>query len=272
MRPSASAAWLFLVTATLTALYALVFVLTERAPPMEMAGWALANAVPAALLGWLIALAIVPMTLGLRPPSRLLAWLTIVVCHAMATYVATIILLAVLGDNTAPLAGGDGLIVRYFTGRAFVWQVFQGLAYGLVALLAGLLIEAERRRGVADSLLALRASAPTPVAAMGRLLIRTDDGIVPIDAADIIRIEGADDYSEVILPTRRLLARMRMSECESLLANEPMLRVHRSHIVNLSHLVGAEPAGNGRLQLHMHNGDIVMSSRAGAQALRAQTG
>ena len=269
----------------LTGLYAVVFALTDQRLAVEgMAdqrvthwqvahdalGAALANAVPAVLLGWLVAMAIVPLTLPLPRRLRYLVHAVIIAGYALATYVTTIVILATIGGNAAP--GGDGIIVRYFSGRAFIWQVFQGLAYGSVAILAGLLVDADRRRRAAETAMADVHPGRAAPAPLGRLLLRTDEGIVPVEAADIIRIEGADDYSEVVLTNRRLLARLRMNECEALLANEPMLRAHRSHIINLRQLVSAEPAGNGRLQMLMRNGDIVVSSRGGAQAFRARSG
>jgi DNA-binding LytR/AlgR family response regulator len=65
---------------------------------------------------------------------------------------------------------------------------------------------------------------------------------------------------------------MTLGECETLLANQPLVRLHRSHIISLRHLVNAEPAGDGRLQVTLSNGDQLVSSRAGVRALRNPNG
>ncbi|WP_176472961.1 LytTR family DNA-binding domain-containing protein [Sphingomonas lenta] len=46
--------------------------------------------------------------------------------------------------------------------------------------------------------------------------------------------------------------------------------MHRSAIVNLDRVVRAEPAGGGRLLLHMEAGGVVQASRAGAKLVREQ--
>jgi hypothetical protein len=230
----------------LTILYVVVFLLTGGTV-FDSARAALCNAIPAVGFGWLVAARIAP---SLWP----------LIGFALISYIATLVLLALSGGASTE----TGLLIRYFTGPAFVWQSFQGLAYGLIALLTGWLG------------LAAQASGPAETAAggrtLGRLLIRTDVGIVPIDGDDVVRISGADDYCELVLPHGRHLARMTLGECEGLLADQPLVRLHRSHIISLRHLISAEPAGDGRLQVTLSNGDQVISSRAGARALRERSG
>ena len=118
------------------------------------------------------------------------------------------------------------------------------------------------------ALTAARADA-VPAQAPTRWLVKTAEGIVPIDPADLIRIEAAGEYCRLVLPGRALLARMSMGECADRLRGHAFLRAHRSHLVNSDRLVGAESAGNGRLQVTLSNGDIVVTSRQGAQLVRA---
>ena len=261
------AKWAAAAAATLTLCYVAVFALADRGPWQPIVIAALANAAPAVLIGWLVAARIAPIMWPPRGLATIGGVLATLIGYALATYVTTIILLALAN-------GGDtrsgGLFIQYFTGPAFVWQSFQGLAYGLIALLIGwTLLSAQ---AVADALSqAAMAGSVTP-APLGRLLLRTDQGIVPVEAEDVIRIHAADDYCEVILSAVRHLARMSMGDCKRLLANEPMLRVHRSHIVNLRQLVNAETTGDGRLQLTLSNGDRVTTSRAGARLIREHSG
>lgn len=244
-------------TAALATLYIAVFMLTGG-NWIDSVRAALCNAVPTVGFGWLVTTRIAPLLWPVRSTAVLSGIVATLLLYAIISYVAALILLALTGGDKS----AGGLMIRYFTGPAFVWQSFQGLAYGSIALLLGWLAITTAPQHSAPSV-------PTP---LGRILIRTDQGIVPIEAEDIIRIAGADDYTEIILSTARHLARMTMAECETLLASEPILRVHRSHIINLKKLVHAEPTGDGRLTLMLSNGDSVTSSRAGARALRQKAG
>ncbi len=255
------------VILALAALYLAVFRLTgSEASWLRDTLLALANAAPAVLLGWAVAAAAVPSGMTLAMPWRVAVWIAIVALYAIATYLVTVLLLALLGD-----VGAEGVFVRFFTGPALTWQLFQGVAYGVVALLTGLLQQARRETALtlargAAAMAAASASAAPP----DRWLIRTDEGIVPVEPESIIHIRAADDYCELILPVGRHLARMTIGDCENRLSAHGFMRVHRSHLVNLARLVSAESAGNGRLQLLLSNGDRVVTSRAGAQGVRAR--
>lgn len=263
-REQGDARWVVAIMLALTALYFAVFRLTEgSAPYWNDLLFALSNALPAVLLGWLLARLHAPLLSGFGGLTRILLGMVAVAIYAVTAYLATVMLLALLGE-----VGPEGVFVRFFTGRALTWQLFQGLAYGVIALLIGLLVEARQKLAMAQVAALHPTGQPTPP---DRWLIRTDEGIVPIEPDAIIHIRAADDYCELILPTTRHLARMTMAECEKRLVPLGFIRVHRSHLINLSRLVSAEPAGNGRLQLLLGNGDTVVTSRTGAQDVRART-
>jgi hypothetical protein len=248
--------------AALVGLYALVFALSDNEFNGQSIWSAVANAGPAVLIGWLIATRIAPALWPVRHAAAIFGIVATLIAYAVISYVLTIVLLALGGGGNS---GEGGLFIRYFTGPAFIWQSFQGLAYGLISLLTGWLLHSEQLR------LAVVPDTAMP-APLGRLLLRTEAGIVPVEAAEILRIAAADDYCEVVLATVRHLARMSLSECERLLANEPILRVHRSHLINLRHMASAEPTGDGRLQLTLNNGDRLTTSRAGARLIRDHCG
>ncbi|HET7316321.1 MAG TPA: LytTR family DNA-binding domain-containing protein, partial [Sphingomicrobium sp.] len=98
--------------------------------------------------------------------------------------------------------------------------------------------------------------------------IRTGDEMQPIDVGSIISIRGADDYAEVSTLGGTHLVRMTLTEFEQSLDPQRFIRVHRSRIVNVERVVRAEPAGGGRLLLHMQNGEAIPASRAGSRLLR----
>jgi DNA-binding LytR/AlgR family response regulator len=61
---------------------------------------------------------------------------------------------------------------------------------------------------------------------------------------------------------------MTLTEFEQTLTSKNFIRVHRSHIVNVDRVAHAEPAGGGRLLLHMEDGELIPASRAGSRLLR----
>lgn len=63
---------------------------------------------------------------------------------------------------------------------------------------------------------------------------------------------------------------MTLAEFAQSLDSAKYVRVHRSWIVNTHRVARAEPAGGGRLLLHMENGQTVSTSRDGARQLRGR--
>jgi two-component system, LytTR family, response regulator len=101
-----------------------------------------------------------------------------------------------------------------------------------------------------------------------RYFIRSGDEIQPVDVDLIVSIAGADDYAEVATLKGKHLVRMTLAEFEKSLDPARFIRVHRSRIVNFERIVRAEPAGNGRMLLHMEDGEAIVASRAGSRLLR----
>lgn len=146
----------------------------------------------------------------------------------------------------------------FFPGRALAWQLMQGFSfYGLAAGLSYL-----------QTMPPPFALENAPTRARALLFMKLGEEIHPIDVAQIISIAAADDYSEVTTARGKHLVRMSLSDFENALDRERFARIHRSRIVNLERIVKAEPAGDGRLLLHMEGGDFITTSRAGARVLR----
>ncbi len=109
-----------------------------------------------------------------------------------------------------------------------------------------------------------RARDPEP----SRYFIRTGEDLRPIDLDRVVCIGGADDYAEVTTLEGSHLVRMTLSEFEQTLDPARFARVHRSWIVNLDCVERVEPAGGGRMLLHLTTGQAVPASRSGARSLR----
>lgn len=227
--------------------YMLIFVQTNGLSLVGALRAALANILPAFVLTLPVIKFLTPYA---RAKSRDTA-LLIHVCGALA-FTTVWSLCVLVGLAAARAALGEPFELRAFTPTVAGWQAFQGLMIYTAS--------------VAGALAASAAPAQTP--GLRRYLIRADDELLPIDVAMIVFIEGADDYSQVQTTTGRHLVRMSIGAFEQRLCPEAFLRVDRSRLINFERLSRAEPAGGGRLTLHMDNGAALLIGRSGAKAIR----
>lgn len=155
---------------------------------------------------------------------------------------------------------GDGWTIEGLSERQSAWQFFHGLTlYGcFIALLYALSINR-------DFAQASTLDRPT----LFRYLVHDGEGFRPIDVRRIITIVGAQDYSEVATKDETHLVRLRLGAFEDRLDKAHFIRVHRSAIVNFNELERIEPAGSGRMLVHMSNGAIIQASRSGTRLLRS---
>jgi two-component system LytT family response regulator len=255
LRPPGALALWATGTAALLLLYAFVFFETtgEQVGPALID--AVANVLPLALLAAaahaLLRSHVMPHSVAVQIGAHVL----LAVAFATTWYAVVLVMLAFFNG-----VAGQGFAVSGFSGPAFTWQVFQGLIlYATIAATCYAI-----RGGREASQLTIVTTPP-----LERYLTRLGEEMVPINVRDIAMITGAQDYSEVTtILGKRHLVRMSLGEFERRLDASRFLRIHRSTIVNFDHLAKTEPAGGGRMLAHMETGDIVQSSRAGAQLLR----
>jgi hypothetical protein len=154
----------------------------------------------------------------------------------------------------------------FFPTPAVAWQLLQGLAiYAAIAAVA----YARAKPPMSSFVVAdLPQSSEAKEPGLSRYFIRQGDDIYPVDVSQIVSITGADDYAEVATLGGRHLVRMTLADFEATLEEGKFIRVHRSRIVNIDRIQRAEPAGGGRMLLHMENGEMIQASRAGARLLR----
>jgi hypothetical protein len=254
---AAGAAWLVFLA------YLVTFYMVGIGGWWQSAASSLRNLIPLLVLAPLIRLLLLKVIVGLR------LWLQIL-CHGVLSVLFSVtwywMLMLLLG-----LARGASMtqfrVEPVFSGPAFGWQFLQGLTfYALVV--AVVLLRAKSTEPAVPLAIPEEAAAARAETPFNRYLIRIGDDIHPIDVSNIVMITGADDYAEVTTRTSRHLAKMTMADFESSLPDGRFVRVHRSRIINLDCISRAEPAGNGRLLIHMITGDVVAASRAGSKLLR----
>jgi DNA-binding LytR/AlgR family response regulator len=216
-----------------------------------------ANTVPVAIFGAAARRLITERLIGRPLVVQIVGHAVLAAAYAILAYWLLIVLLGLVQAGS-PLR----FMVQPFMTRATSWQLLENVTtYGLIACLSYL--QARPAPGPGEG-----PAAREPVRAISRYFIRSGDDIQPIDVDAIISIRGADDYAEVVTTAGRHLVRLTLAELETSLDPTRFLRVHRSRIVNIDRVARAEPAGGGRLLLHMEDGEAVTASRAGTRKLR----
>jgi hypothetical protein len=267
-RPTLAVRMGLAVLGALVICYMLVFVITGAARWPSALLDALINVVPLGLWGgvffalnrrWLL-----DRPLAWQAPLQLLA----AGAFAFLWYFTVTIL---LGWRSGNFAGSFS--VRPFSSIAFVWQMFQGVvAYALVAAFAMIdaLVEALRElRQRPDARADDRSSSG---AGERRILVRRDDELVPVAVEDIVALERAGDYVQLMTAGPNHLTRRSLAELETLLPPKAFVRIHRSCLINLDALEVAEPIGGGRMRVRLRGGIELDSSRSGARLLRERAG
>lgn len=250
--------------------YAFAFVTTLDQPVSRSVAFAAVNTLGAIVASLIFYPMITRFVVGRPPPWPALLHPLLAAGFAVVWYFCT---LAGYAADTNWMT--EGLRVAPFGRVALSWQVFQGVTvYAALALFIhwrhALRELEERREDIRDGQTE-PAARTTTTSRTDSLLIRCDKEVVPIAAADLVRIAGADGYSEVITRHRRILSTTSLARFEAILPGDQFVRVHRSHIVRLGAVEHAEPAGNARLLLHLEDGAKIMTSRAGAKCLRELT-
>lgn len=219
-----------------------------------------ANTVPAVLFGLIAYQIIRTRIVGRRFPQQIGGHVVLCAAYSLLSYWLLIVLLgAVSGISVIQFN------VEPFPIRASVWQLLQNATtYGIIAALAS------RGTGAPEVTLVLADEGSEARSGLSRYFIRSGDDIQPIEVSSIVSITGADDYAEVATLGGRHLVRMTLAEFEKSLDPAQFIRVHRSRIVNVERIARAEPAGGGRLLLHMNDGEAIQASRTGSRLLRGR--
>jgi two-component system LytT family response regulator len=108
-------------------------------------------------------------------------------------------------------------------------------------------------------------SAATPVT---RVLVRDGSDVVALRSATIQHVEACDDFVWVHANGRRHRLNLPMQAVEARLDPRQFLRVHRSFLVNLDHVVRFSPYDGARFQAHLRDGTVVPVSRQRSRRLR----
>jgi two-component system LytT family response regulator len=128
-----------------------------------------------------------------------------------------------------------------------------------------LLARSPERQETPDVAERLREGLAAPVE---RLFARKGGVIVPLPVAQVIRLEAQAEYVCIHSERGKYLMRIPLRELIARLDPRRFEVVHRSHVVNLDHVVEMVTVDDRRLELRMANGSTVVASRSASERLR----
>ncbi|HOA38559.1 MAG TPA: LytTR family DNA-binding domain-containing protein, partial [Flavihumibacter sp.] len=101
-----------------------------------------------------------------------------------------------------------------------------------------------------------------------RIVIRDNSHIRIIPVPDIIYIEAADDYARIVTANGAYLKNKTMSSFEKQLPPQTFVRIHRSTIVNVTHITQLHPHDKENYMALLKNGIKLTVSKTGYAKLR----
>jgi two-component system LytT family response regulator len=116
--------------------------------------------------------------------------------------------------------------------------------------------------GTAGQLTSLLRKITSLSSSSGRFAVKVHGKILFLDPAEIYWIQARDDVARVHLADSAYDVREPLSHLEARLPPSSFLRVHRSVIVNTSHIRAAQPFDQGDQLLILRNGKRITTGRS----------
>jgi two-component system LytT family response regulator len=104
---------------------------------------------------------------------------------------------------------------------------------------------------------------------VNRLFVRESGRVVPLRTSTVERFEACDDFAYAYAGGRRYRINAALNDLESRLDPAVFVRIHRSHMVNLDHVVALTPYDGSRFEVRLRDGTVLTASRLRSRALRA---
>lgn len=246
------------------AIYLIVFQITRLEPFYASLEGTLINTIPLATLSALVIWSLHRAVLGHALWRHVVAHPVLAIAFTFLWYFVVIIGRGYNGNWLE-----DGFTIRPFGWIAGVWQLYQGIAlYGMVAMFAYAAHFYRRMKRAEMTGSETTISQSSSSERSDKLLIKSGSEYLSVAHNDIVFLEADGDQVQVHCKTRTLSTSKSLASLAALLPTPPFIRIHRSYIISTESVLSAEPAGNGRLTIHLINGRSVVSSRSGAQAFR----
>lgn len=104
---------------------------------------------------------------------------------------------------------------------------------------------------------------------MTRLFVRSGTSVIPVAVEQVVRVEAWGDYVTVYTTASRYVVHVALQRLAERLDPAVFVRVHRAHLVNLSHVKAFRAQPGGGLVAELLDGTVVPVSRSHARAVRA---
>jgi len=105
-------------------------------------------------------------------------------------------------------------------------------------------------------------------AAPRRFFVRREGRLLPVRTDEICRVEAYGDYVHLHAAGQSYLVHMNLKQIRNKLDQESFLQIHRSHIVNLDHVVALRAHDDRRFRVSLSDGSEIVASRAGSLQLK----
>ena len=105
-----------------------------------------------------------------------------------------------------------------------------------------------------------------------RLFARQRGGIVPIHVDQIVRIDATSGGVSLVTQGATFSSDASLGEVQERLNPKEFIRIHRGHLVNLSHVAKIEKYDERRFLIRFDDGSRLVASRRGSQMLRELMG
>jgi two-component system LytT family response regulator len=115
---------------------------------------------------------------------------------------------------------------------------------------------------------AARAEVLPPSKPLAHVFIKERGRIIAIPLERVERIEACDDYVAVCIDGKRHLLHARLQDLCMRLDPARFIRVHRSHVVNISFVKSIEPRDGSRLMVVLASGARIPASRSAVKLMK----
>jgi len=174
------------------------------------------------------------------------------VAHVAAIYMMRNAIYAAVGGHYGYFDDGIGLVFLY------EWRK-DVLTYATIAA----------TYWVFDYIASRRQAAAAPVSGDQRIEIRDGGAAVFLAPSEITHVEAAGNYVEFHTPSRSHLVRGTLASWEAQLTARGFARVHRSRLVNRSHISAIKPTPSGDIEISLDTGATLAGSRRYRDALES---
>jgi two-component system LytT family response regulator len=108
-----------------------------------------------------------------------------------------------------------------------------------------------------------------PSRPLERIAVRTGERTSVVAIGDVDRIEAAQNYVRVCVGSASYLVHVTLNALEELLSPQMFLRIHRSHIVNVSRVKHLWTSTHGQYVIELADGQRLESSRSYGERIRS---